>query len=120
MATFERQGREVVQRRGVAPMVRAFVSSVLDPSEYGRMPKVSDLDFTLRPGDIVAIDSRGRKRLARVTKVGPVRVQTEYTTESAIQTADRYGGELAVTRKPVALDDAFLRFAERPTKEAAA
>lgn len=38
-------------------------------------------------GQLVIIFSRGRYRLARVTKVGPKRVTAEYTTPGAINTA---------------------------------
>ncbi len=93
-----------------------FASRVADWEDYSRMPRVSDIDFKLRIGDIVVLDSRGRMRYARVTKVNPTRVLTEYATETAMRDAAKYGTRPTVTRKPVRLDDVKLRFAERPKK----
>ena len=76
-------------------------------------PKVADGGVTLRAGDLVSIRSRGENRLARVTKVGSVRIETEYTTVSASIHAARFGRKPTITRKPVSLDDPWLRFVRR-------
>jgi hypothetical protein len=85
-------------------------------NEFKNMPRVRDLTFVLRSGDLVVIRSRGTMRLAKVTKVGRIRIATEYTTEGALRDAARYGSRPVITRKSVAMDDDFLRFAERPTR----
>lgn len=89
-------------------------SHVTTYEERAAMPRVRDLDFKLRPGDFVVLRSRGEHRIARVTKVGRVRVHTEYTTESALREALRANRPPTVTRKSVPMDDDWLRFAGRP------
>ena len=49
-------------------------------------------------GDLVAIYSRGRERVARVTKVGPKRVTAEYTTRGAVDEAQRIAGGFSISR----------------------
>jgi hypothetical protein len=91
----------------------AMPCRTVDFSEWSKMTRVRDLSFSLRRGDLVVLRSRGSMRLARVTKVGRVRVETEYTTEAARREADRYGHAPTVTRKSVPMDDDWLRFAGR-------
>jgi hypothetical protein len=50
------------------------------------------------PGQLVVIPSRGRYRLARVTKVGPKRVTAEYTTPGAIDEAWKIASRSRVAR----------------------
>lgn len=96
-------------------VVSLLPARTVEFDEFAKMPRVRDLGFDLRVGDLVVLRSRGANRLARVSKVGTARVYTEYTTEAALRESRKYGGSLTVTRKPVRLDDDYLRFAGRPS-----
>lgn len=85
----------------------------VDYEEWSQMPRLRDV-VRIRVGDLVVIRSRGAMRLARVTKVGTARVHTEYTTESALRAAEKDGLPVTITRKPVRIDDDFIRYAGRP------
>lgn len=60
-----------------------------------------------RVGQVILIRSRGAWRPARVTKVGRVNVQTEYTTEGALRDAARWNQQPVITRKPFPWDEAY-------------
>jgi hypothetical protein len=81
--------------------------------EWVKLPRVKDLDRKPSVGDLVAIRSRGLDRLARVTKVGRTRLYTEYTTESALRDAERFGTSPVVTRKSADMEDPWLRYVGR-------
>jgi hypothetical protein len=71
-----------------------MISTTVSPVELAAASRLDEYS-TPRAGDTVVIHSRGRWRTAMATKVGRVRVATEYSTEA--------GG--FVTRKAVTLDD---------------
>jgi hypothetical protein len=74
---------------------------VISREEFNALPAITDPAI----GDLVAVNARGRYRIARVAKVGPKRLSVEFTTPGAITTAEQIGSTNFTAQNETAIAD---------------